>query len=74
MKKLDFWMRKHWKNPACQACGGRNWMQGEIIASPLYSHGRGLIVNGPTIPMVQVVCRNCNHIMLFAAKKIFSMK
>jgi hypothetical protein len=74
MKQLDHWMSQHGVNPACQACGGHNWMPGEIIASPLYSHGSGLTIGGPFVPMVQLVCRDCNHIMLFAAKRIFGMR
>ena len=72
--QLDYWMSQHRMNPTCPACGGRNWIPGEIIASPLYTQGGGFSIGGPTIPMVQLACNDCNHIMLFAAKRIFGMK
>jgi hypothetical protein len=74
VKQLNYWMSQHRMNPTCPACGGRKWIPGEIIASPLYSHEKGFSIGGPTIPMVQLVCGDCNYLMLFAAKRIFGMK
>jgi len=73
-KQLNYWMSQHRMNPACPACGSRKWISGEIISSPLYVAGGGAAIGGPTVPMVQMACDDCNYIMLFAAKRIFGLK
>jgi predicted nucleic-acid-binding Zn-ribbon protein len=51
-------------NLNCPMCGSSQWETGEIAL--------GVNVNdqGNTLPMVQLVCRNCGYVMLFAAMPI----
>ena len=45
-------------------------MTGEIIAA-LKQESGDVNLGGQSIPMVQMVCSHCNHVMLFAAIPIF---
>jgi hypothetical protein len=75
LQQLDYWMSQHRMNGACPACGSRSKpLPGDLIASPIYSPGGGFSIGGPTIPMVQMACVDCNYIMLFAAKRIFGLQ
>ena len=68
-KKLDhFWETQDARvSPTCPACGKQNvWEFGEIIACAVLT-GQSAQTDGPTIQMVQQVCRWCRHIRLFEA-------
>lgn len=60
-------------NPSCNACGQKQWTLGDIISSPIFSGG-GISIGGPSIPMVQLICQNCYHVMLFAAAPLELLK
>lgn len=64
--KLQAWVNSKGVNPACPACGHRQWTVGDIIAAPVFAEG-GFNIGGPTVPMVQVICNNCAYVRLFAA-------
>ena len=54
----------------CQACGANNWSFDEVVAVPGFSASGAIVVSGPTMPMLQVVCMRCGYVMHFAAKLI----
>lgn len=68
-EKLKAWLDSKGVRPQCGACGSNDWAPGDIVAAPRYS-SQGLAIGGPTVPMVQLVCSNCAHLMLFAAVPI----
>ena len=45
-------------------CGSGEWETGEIVSGTSIDDTRN------AVPMVQVVCVNCGHVMLFAALPI----
>ncbi len=52
--------------PVCRHQGANQFTLGEIIIAP--NMPRPGSVHGPgTVPMLQVVCTTCNHVLLFAA-------
>jgi len=62
--KLQQWMDSRGVNRNCPMCGSGEWETGEIIS--------GTSVDNPdnVLPMAQLVCGNCGHVMLFAAMPI----
>ena len=62
--KLEQWLDSKGVNRSCPMCGGGEWQMGEIVS------GTGVQDQGNVLPMVQVVCGNCGHVMLFAAMPI----
>lgn len=54
---------------ACPVCNSKNFSVGDIVMAPSFSGG-GMAIGGPGVPMVQVICKNCAHVLLFAAVPI----
>jgi hypothetical protein len=54
------WLRSRCPALRCTACGGGEWVIGELIQAPSPS-GR------TALPLVPVICRNCAHTTFFSA-------
>jgi predicted nucleic-acid-binding Zn-ribbon protein len=50
----------------CPYCGQTAWTTGDIISAPSLQNG-GIVLDGRSVPMLQVVCTNCAYVRLFAA-------
>jgi len=49
----------------CPACEGTEWTLGEQYTPlALNDMSAGLVVGGPTIPTVALVCKNCGYVSL----------
>lgn len=66
---LQDWMKSKHVSANCSACGQNQWVPGDVISAPVMSGG-GVALGGPSVPMVQLICGNCAHTMLFAAVPI----
>jgi len=53
----------------CPACGFNDWQPGEIITAPRRVQGSPDLA-GPSMPMIQLVCKHCANTRLFAAVPI----
>ncbi len=62
--KLQQWLNSRGVNLNCPMCGSAQWETGEIVSGTSIDDTRN------AVPMVQVVCVNCGHVMLFAALPI----
>jgi predicted RNA-binding Zn-ribbon protein involved in translation (DUF1610 family) len=62
--KLQQWLNSRGVNLDCPMCGSAQWETGEIVSGTSIDDTRN------AVPMVQVVCVNCGHVMLFAALPI----
>lgn len=51
---------------ACSACGGRNWQVVDII-NPSVRTEAGVVIGGPTIPLLVVACSACGHCVHYSA-------
>lgn len=60
-------LKEKWKGRSCQMCGVGNWnVQDTAYEVRQFSQG-GLVVGGPVIPVVPVVCTNCGNTVLVNA-------
>jgi len=69
-QQLTDWMALKGVRAQCPACGldaGR--VTGDIVAGLRVKPG-GLHIGEPVTPLVELVCANCAHVMLFAAEPI----
>ena len=57
----------------CPMCGSSAWSFGDIVNNLVYQ-GPSLVIGGPTIPMLLVVCRACSYTVQFAAVPIGLVK
>lgn len=60
-------LNSKWRGKACPMCGVGNWnVQDSIYQLIEFSEG-GLVIGGPIIPVIPVVCTNCGNIQLVNA-------
>jgi hypothetical protein len=62
---VDDWIRQKVEHHICALCQSTHWRIGELITrgdhDPAYQQTRG---------MVQVICDNCGHVLLFDVQRI----
>lgn len=68
-QKLRDWMKSKGIRSACASCGESDWGAGELISSPVLTPD-GTQAADLHVPMVQLVCINCSHVMVYAAVPI----
>src|SRR2546430_7505413 len=59
-------LNRQWTNQACPFHGPTKWEVGQVIMTLPYSGG-GVIVGGPTYPLLVVTCVNCGYTVLVNA-------
>ncbi len=64
--RVNTWMRNHNVNLHCPQCNQRNFAPGDVCAMPQFVQG-GMVLGGPTVPMLPIFCQNCGHVLFFAA-------
>lgn len=48
---------------ACPLCSHSNWTLGDnVVAATTTSLGGGMVIGGPFVPMVQLICTNCGFV------------
>ncbi len=65
-EKLEKWLQSKGVLPNCPICTTNSWAIGDIVSALPYTTGK-IKLGGPTVPMVQIICKNCAHVLLFAA-------
>jgi hypothetical protein len=63
---LDDWMRQKVEHHICSLCQGTKWKVGELLM-PVDQDPAGTRFPGT---MVQVICQNCAHVLLFDVNSI----
>ena len=56
----------------CPSCGHNDWSAGGIVVAPTFR--QGIVIGGPAIPMVQLICKYCAYINFYAAVPIGLME
>ncbi|MFL5735083.1 MAG: hypothetical protein ACJ78Q_18155 [Chloroflexia bacterium] len=67
---LTTWMAQKGVRPECPACGSTTGRTPGGIVAEMRVTPRGLHVGDPVLPLVQLICNHCAHLMLFAAEPI----
>lgn len=56
------------RNLTCPVCGNNNFILADGFSNDLLQdHLGGLVIGGPAIPEIVVVCGHCGHILKFSA-------
>jgi hypothetical protein len=67
-EKLIKYLNSKWGPRPCPMCGSGPWkVQGSIFQLMEYNEGAGLVIGGPIIPVVPVICANCGNTILVNA-------
>ncbi len=68
-RAFEDWLRRKVEHPVCGLCQSSQWQIGDLI--PLGDH---LPTEPPGASMVQLICRNCGHVLLFDASRIEKLR
>jgi hypothetical protein len=62
-KLFENWLRQKIEHSSCTLCQANRWKVGELIVPHVIDAVDDLSVTVPH--MVQLICKNCGHILLF---------
>ena len=66
-QKVVNWLKEKAPSPACPFCGTKHWsISNAAICPQVYIPGP-LMLGGPTVPLVLVVCETCGFVASFSA-------
>lgn len=57
-------LNEKWGGRGCAQCGSTNWQVQDSIFELRQFSGGTLVVGGPLIPVVPVICQNCGNTVL----------
>lgn len=61
-------------NRGCVICGGKNFQLGGLVHGLPYSQDGALVMGGPRVPLLLVVCAKCFNVQLYAAVIVAGVK
>ncbi len=62
------------KNNVCPVCSANSWILAEnFIPLSLQDVSSGLVIGGPSIPAIALVCKNCGYIAMHASKVLANL-
>ncbi|KKU85289.1 MAG: hypothetical protein A2667_01990 [Candidatus Wildermuthbacteria bacterium RIFCSPHIGHO2_01_FULL_47_27] len=68
IENLNKKLKEKERNLVCPVCGHNNFILADGFTNDLLQdHFGGLVIGGPAIPEVVVVCGHCGHILKFSA-------
>jgi hypothetical protein len=59
-------LRRHLRNP-CSVCGIHKFTIVDLVNTLPFDNNGAIVLGGPSIPTLLVVCDNCFHLLSFAA-------
>jgi len=65
LQKVNEWFKSKNVKVVCQSCGHNEWTASDIVVAPKFE--KGIVLGGETVPMLQLVCKYCGNIRLYAA-------
>jgi hypothetical protein len=67
-QKLIEHLSVKWKQKPCPLCGGGPWnVQDTTYQLMEFSEGGALVLGGPILPVIPVICANCGNTVLVNA-------
>ena len=67
IQKISEWLATKSRNPTCPVCMTNQWTIGPHLLSGMIFSGGGLVIGGPSYPMVFMICNNCAYVRHFMA-------
>jgi hypothetical protein len=65
---FERWVRRKVEHHTCQLCQSNHWKVGEVLVPHTSDSVEEFVSPGPS--MVQLVCQNCAHVLLFDVRMI----
>lgn len=68
IENLNKKLQERGRSLVCPACGNNNFILADGFSNDLLQDQLGgLVIGGPAIPEIVVVCNHCGHILKFSA-------
>jgi hypothetical protein len=76
---LTQFLEKNGAKSACPSCGRNDWemfdpAKAGMVQWPLQRKGRGIVLGGPVVFVITMMCNNCGYFRLHSAGKILQWK
>ena len=68
-RAFEDWFRRKVEHHTCSLCQSSQWQTGDLIPA-----GDHFSADRPGASMVQLICRNCGHVLLFDASHIRELR
>lgn len=65
--KIVAWLNKKGVNHSCPICNQNDWSIGSHVISSNVHIANGVMLGGPSYPIVFTVCNNCAYVRQFMA-------
>src|SRR5437773_604356 len=70
MQRAQTWLNGAWTTARCPYSGHTVWEIGDVLVGTTgFQPGGGLLVGGPTYPLLTVMCSGCGHTVFVNAIK-----
>jgi hypothetical protein len=66
-QKAIAYLRQKWGGRVCPMCGVGNWSVNESTFQLTEFNNGSMIIGGPVVPVVPVICMNCGNTVLVNA-------
>jgi len=67
-KIFEDWIRRKIEHPTCHVCQANQWRVGDLLLPVVEDALEDVMRSDPR--MVQLVCKNCAHVLLFDVRAI----
>lgn len=68
IESLNKKLQERGRSLVCPACGNNNFILADGFSNDLLQdQPGGLVIGGPAIPEIVVVCNHCGHVLKFSA-------
>ncbi|HEX4131859.1 MAG TPA: hypothetical protein VHZ24_17635 [Pirellulales bacterium] len=64
---FENWLRQKIEHSSCTLCQANRWKIGDLISGQV---GDGVEETAPGARMIQLICKNCGHVLLFDTRYI----
>jgi hypothetical protein len=66
-KLFEDWLRQKIEHSSCTLCQSNHWKVGDVLAGHVVDDVDDM---GPASQMIQLICKNCGHVLLFSTRYI----
>lgn len=66
-RQIANWLNERARSNHCPSCGSNNWSMGDDLFNLMPYTGGGMIIGGPTYPVVFLVCNHCAYVRQYMA-------
>lgn len=67
-------LQEKWTSRLCPACKSNSWNIQDSTYQLTEFNPEGMVIGGPVVPVLAVLCSNCGYMMMFNALSVGAVK